>query len=139
MFCIAQNVVANQYTPANPSLLKTQQISLQDLSKQLSGEGQIKELYRDMPFKFDQSPDFCPNLNDDYFKGLVFNRKQCFSISYQNTSYRTYSILLSKALTGDENRKLLIYNHGHSGFPSESENFATLFLLSFSIFLFTLT
>lgn len=102
--------------------------SFKYMAEQLTEGGAIKDLYRDMAFKFDASPDFCPNLNVEYFNRLFFSVKQCFVIAYKNTTYRTYAILLSQHKNLDsKNHKLVIYNHGHMGLPKSDEKSANLF------------
>ena len=125
MLFIVKSVCAGPDVLGSSSWLEQEPTSLKYMAQQLAEGGAIKDLYRDMPFKFNVSPNFCPNLNSEYVKRLDFKLERCFSIAYEKTNYKTYAILLSQQKTSDsKNQKLVINNNGHS----TTEKFATIFL-----------
>jgi len=129
MLFIVKSVCAGPDVLGSSSWLEQEPTSLKYMAQQLAEGGAIKDLYRDMPFKFNAAPNFCPNLNNEYFKQLDFKLQRCFSIAYKKTNYQTYAILLSQKKTSDsKNRKLVIYNHGHTWLDGARDKFTTIFL-----------
>ena len=99
--------------------------SLEYVFYSLSDGGSIKALYTDMGFVIKVNPDFCPNLSaDDFINRIPVEYKECIAISYQNTSYITYAVLLkTQKSINSKDRKLIIYNSGHAGISLEEESF----------------
>lgn len=81
-----------------------------------------KDLYNVKGAIFELDSSGCPSF---YHPFLVAKSFYCNKLVYVETGFVHYSLLLRSGGVSD---KLVVYNHGHGGFPLSRENFATDFI-----------
>ncbi|MDR1064498.1 MAG: hypothetical protein LBL48_11335 [Azoarcus sp.] len=81
-------------------------------------------MYHDIDFIFENNTKYCPNLDDPFLQNIRKSRQIiCSRIVYKTSEHQTFSVLL-KSDNKRNPRRLLVYNHGHGGFPGENDDFA---------------
>jgi len=99
----------------------------QNLFKKIPSNSSLKYLYSDMDFSTPQEvvESDCKALKLEFIQKFPTYNKQCLSISYKTTGYKSYAVLIKGTPKSDSTPpNLLLYNHGHGGLPAETENFA---------------
>jgi hypothetical protein len=79
-------------------------------------------LYDDLAVSYMSNPPDCPTFEHHLLSRIAASAVECQRISYRSIEYEPVSLLLRHA--SDNRRRLLIYNHGHDGLPSDKETFA---------------
>lgn len=109
------------------SLLSHADSLRQNVFNKIPSSSSLKYLYSDIEFSGpqDDTDSNCEALNLEFIKKFPTYNKQCLSIGYEITGYRSYAVLIKGTLKNNSTTpSLLVYNHGHGGLPAETENFA---------------
>ncbi|NBB60351.1 hypothetical protein GVN18_13795 [Pseudomonas sp. ODNR1LW] len=99
---------------------------LQKAYNSIPNDSSLKYLYSDIGFAGpeDTSSADCLALNEEFVMRFATYEKKCKAIRYEFTGYMTNAVLIKGANPEKTmSDSLLIYNHGHDGLPSKSEDF----------------
>ncbi|MCE2926234.1 MAG: hypothetical protein LW823_01110 [Rickettsiales bacterium] len=110
------DLAGNSFT--DPAIIKKQL---------LRSNNSLSYLYDDLPFMMVVDPSYCAALETIFIKNFSAHRMQCFRIYYQNFEFDTYVVRIFSNTQTPDNKKLIIYNHGHDGHDAIAE-YARIFL-----------
>lgn len=83
----------------------------------------LNYLYEDLDFIYESKARECPGIDNAFFKKLNSYNLACSRIIYKDFGFKSHAVLI-QSYSGEQTKKLLIYNHGHGGLPSTDDKWA---------------